>query len=133
MPAEPQDAKQRSVLVVDDDRAIARLLKHNLEDRDTRIVEAGTGFECLNILRQSRVDLLILDIGLPDFNGWGILSLLRLTEPLRRLPVILVTVEPPDYTLVAQFKPDDYIQKPFDMRDLVVRVRKVISASSACH
>jgi DNA-binding response OmpR family regulator len=72
------------------------------------------------------VDLILLDLGLPDFNGWGILSLLRLTEPLRHIPVIVVTVEPPDVALMEKLKPDDYIQKPFDMRDLLMRVRNIV-------
>ena len=83
------------------------------------------------MLHEARVDLIILDLRLPDFNGWGILSLLRLTEPLRHIPVIMVSVEPPNKGLIEKLKPDDYIQKPFDMRDLLMRVRRVIGSRSA--
>ena len=122
---------QPSVLVVDDDRALSTLIRHNLEDTGAQIVEAATGLDCIRILREARIDLILLDIKLPDLNGWGILSLLRLTEPLQRIPVIVVSVEPPDMALMAKFRPDDYIQKPFDMRDLLVRVRRVIDSRSA--
>ena len=123
-------AKKISVLIVDDDQALSKMIRHNLEDTGMEVVEAATGFDCVRILHEGSVDLILLDLGLSDFNGWGILSLLRLTEPLRHIPVIVVTVEPPDRALVEQFRPDDYIQKPFDMRDLLVRVRKVISSKS---
>ncbi len=119
---------QCSVLVVDDDRTISRLIRYNLEDKSTQIFEAATGLECIRILREAVIDLIVLDIRLPDFSGWGILSLLRLTEALRRIPVIMVSVEPPDSAMVAQLRPDDYVQKPFDTRDLVVRIRKVIGS-----
>ncbi len=126
-----RSTKQRSILVVDDDQEIGGLIRRNLEDKSTRVLEATTGLECIRILREATVDLILLDLSLPDFNGWGILSLLRLTEPLRQIPVIVVSVEPPDTTLIETLKPDDYIQKPFDMRDLLMRVRKIIDSRSA--
>ena len=126
-----RSTKQRSILVVDDDRAIGGLIKRNLEDKNTTVLEAATGLECIRILREVTVDLILLDLNLPDFSGWGILSLLRLTEPLRQIPVIVVSVEPPDTALIETLKPDDYIQKPFDMRDLLMRVRKIINSRSA--
>ncbi len=131
METEVHGANRRSVLVVDDDRGTSKLIRRNLEDEDTQVVEAATSLDCIRILHEGRVDLVLLDLRLPDFNGWGILSLLRLAEPLRHIPVIVVSVEPPDTALIEQFRPEDYIQKPFDMRDLLVRVRKVISSRSA--
>ncbi len=128
MQTEVHGANRLLVLVVDDDQALSKLLRHNLEDKDTQVVEAATALECIRILHEVRVDLILLDIRLPDFNGWGILSLIRLTEPLCHIPVIVVSVEPPNTALMEQLKPDDYIQKPFDMRDLLVRVRKVIGS-----
>ena len=131
MQTEVHGANRFSVLVVDDDQEISKLLRRNLEDKDTEVVEAASGFECIRILRQAKVDLILLDVRLPDFNGWGILSLLRLTEPLCHTPVIVVSVEPPDTALIEKLKPDDYIQKPFDMRDLLERVRKIIGSRDA--
>ncbi len=127
---EIHSAKWMSVLVVEDDKAISKLIRHNLEGVDTKVVEAASGLECIKILHQAKVDLILLDLRLPDFNGWGILSLLRLTESLRDIPVIVVSVEPPNTALIEQFSPDDYVLKPFDIRDLLVRVRKVIASKS---
>jgi two-component system alkaline phosphatase synthesis response regulator PhoP len=131
MQRENHGTNRLSVLVVDDDRAISKVIKRNLEDEDTEVVEVATGFDCIRIVHEARVDLILLDLKLPDFNGWGILSLLRLTEPLRHIPVIVVSVEPPNTALMEQFQLDDYIQKPFDMRDLLVRVRKIIDSRRA--
>lgn len=116
------------ILVVEDDREISRLIRHNLENKSTEVIEAATGLDGIRVLREMRVDLVLLDLKLPDFNGWGILSLLRLTEPLRNIPVVVTSIEPPNTALVERLKPNDYIQKPFDMRDLLTRVRKVINS-----
>ncbi len=131
MKPQTHSTERLSVLVVDDDLAISKLIRHNLESIATQVVEAATGLDCLRILHQARVDLILLDIRLPDFNGWGILSLLRLTESLRHIPVIVVSVESPNMALIEQFRPDDYIQKPFDIRDLLVRMKKVVGSVSA--
>ena len=130
METEIHSIKRLSVLVVEDDQEISKLMRCNLEGVDTKVVEAASGFECIKILHHGKVDLILLDLRLPDFNGWGILGLLRMTELLHDIPVIVVSGEPPNTALIEQFSPDDYIQKPFDMRDLLVRVRKVIGSKS---
>lgn len=114
------------VLVVDDDQAIRKLVRHNLECEDMRVVEAANGIDCLNTLRKVQVDLILLDLGLPDFNGWGIVSVLRLTESLSHIPVMVLTAESPNRALMEQFKPDGYIQKPFDIRGLLEEIKRVI-------
>ena len=126
-----QKTGRRSVLVVDDDSEITRMLSHNLGDECVRVITACSGLDCIKILSETKIDLILLDIRLPDFNGWDLLSLFRLTEPLRNIPVILVSVEPPDKTLLSQLKPEGYIQKPFDMCDLLQRVEEIISAHTA--
>jgi DNA-binding response OmpR family regulator len=131
MKTELRKVKGQSILVVDDDRTIGRLIKCNLENRNTRVLETASGFECIKILHKTIVDLIILDIVLPDFNGWGILSLLRLTEQFRLIPVIMISAEPPDKTLIERLRPDDYVQKPFDIRDLLVRLRRCIDSRSS--
>ncbi len=124
-------ANRLLILVVDDDRAVSKLIRYNLETKDVRVIEAATGMDGIRVLSEARVDLVLLDLRLPDFNGWGILSLLRLTESLSHIPVIVISIEPPDTALIAQLRPDEYIQKPFDTRDLLMRVKKVIYTKSA--
>ena len=117
-----------SVLIVDDDQAITGLIRHNLEDTTVGIFEAAGGLECLNILLEKEIDLIILDLRLPDFSGWGILSLLRLTEQFRHMPVIVNSVEPPDANLIKLLKPAQYIQKPFDICTLLACIEKYYRA-----
>ena len=124
-------ARKNSVLVVDDNQEIGRLIRCNLEDKDTRVVQAASALEGIRMLLEAKIDLVFLDLKLPDFSGWGVLSLLRLTEQLCHIPVIMISVEPVNIALLEQFQPDDYIQKPFDIRDLLARARKFIGAKSA--
>src|SRR3990170_8198912 len=114
------------VLAVDDDWAITKLVKMNLENHNTLVTEISTGLDCLKTLREKGADLILLDLRLPDFSGWGILALLRMTPALNHIPVIIVSVEPQDSALVSRFRPDDYIQKPFDVRDLLSRVKRLV-------
>lgn len=112
------------VLTVDDDRKITKLIRVNLASEDIEVVEANSGLECLQRICSERPDLVLLDLHLPDFNGWGILGLLKSTSTLSRIPVIVISVEPPS-AQVGPFSPDDFIQKPFDARELLVRVRRL--------
>ena len=124
-------AGARQVLVVDDDREIGKLIRYNLEDEDTRVFQAASALEGIRILVEAKVDLVLLDLSLPDFSGWGMLSLLRLTEPMRHIPVIVVSVEPADSSLMERLRPEGYVQKPFDMRDLLAQIKRVIGADGA--
>jgi len=128
MPVEIAELNKR-VLVVEDDRAISRLLKHNIEDSATVVTEAPTGLDGIKAISEARVDLVILDLRLPDFDGWGVLSLMKLTRSLCDIPVVIVSVEPPKAELIDRFGPKDYIQKPFDTRDLVTRIHKVMNCT----
>ncbi len=121
---------KRLILVVDDDPGISRLLRYNLEDRDTRVIAAVNGLEGIRLLTEEKIDLLILDIKLPDFSGWGVLSLLRISEVYRRLPVIMISVESAETELVTTYRPDGYLQKPFDVRQLLAMVEEVAPVGS---
>jgi DNA-binding response OmpR family regulator len=118
-----------SVLVVGDDRAMGKLLRQNLEGRNTSVMEATTGIECLEAIRSTQVDLVLLNADLPDYDGWGILSLLRLTDSFKDLPVIVVSENAPSAAMASWLRPDDFILEPFDMRDLVTRVARLSGAS----
>ncbi len=128
MPACLQGPRQHLILVVDGDRELSKLVRCNLEDEDTRVVEATTGLEGIKLLNEGKVDLIVLDIKLPDFSGWGILGLLRMSEAYRWLPVIMASAEPPDNALMGRLKPDSYLRKPFDMRELTAKVAEAIGS-----
>ena len=115
------------VLVVDDDWQMTRLVRANLRSDRVEVAEAGTAEDGLRILRAGGIDLILLDVNLPDMSGWDVLALIRASETLRNIPVIVVSVEPADGALVRRFKPEGYMQKPLDVRALVGRMNRLAS------
>ncbi len=118
-----------SVLVINDDQAESKMLRHNLEDGDTRVIEAPTSSDHTALLNEASVNLVLLDLGQQDLQKRSFPAYLRSARSLRNVPVILLCAEPPTRSLMEQLQPNDCIQKPFDMRDLLARVRNVIAAT----
>lgn len=118
------------LLVVDDDREIRILLSRLLTRRGYRITTAREEHEMRRILLSSRVDLVILDIMLPGKDGLTLCRELRGSKPL---PVIMLTArgEATDRVIGLEVGADDYLAKPFDVRELEARVRAVLRRSSA--
>ncbi|MDA8188805.1 MAG: response regulator [Dehalococcoidales bacterium] len=114
------------VLAVDDDERMRRLLRVNLETEDIEVKEAGTGEECLRLVRDESADLILLDLNLPDGSGWDVLATIRSASESRDIPVIVLSVAPPDASILRRLEPDDFLLKPFDARELTSRVRKVL-------
>ena len=94
------------------------------------IGESSTGKEGMELVDKLSPDVVVLDVKLPDFSGWGILGLLRMSEAYRRLPVIMISVESAETELVTTYRPDGYLQKPFDVRQLLAVAEKVASVES---
>lgn len=116
------------ILVVDDDPQITSLLERYLELQGFEAVSAATGREMHDILARERIDLCVLDVGLPDTDGF------RLTREIREksnLPIIVLSVrnETYDQVLGLEFGADDYVTKPFEPRELVARIRTVLRRS----
>ncbi len=116
------------ILVVDDDREIVRLVRGYLAQAGYEVLVAYDGEEALHVLRQSHPDLLLLDLMLPDRDGWEITRLLRADETVADTPVIMLTarVEDGDKIVGLELGADDYITKPFNPREVVARVRALL-------
>lgn len=116
---------QPHVLVVDDDDEICKLLLRYLGSNGFQVSSAASGAELRSAIRETRVDLILLDLGLPDEDG---LSLLRSIQPEWRGPVIVVSGrgESVERVVGLELGADDYISKPFDLRELLARVRSVL-------
>ena len=126
------ESRPRSqILVVDDDREIVRLLRAYLEQSGFKALAAYDGESALHCLRSERPDLMVLDLMLPDRDGWDITRLVRSDPNLNRLPIIMLTarVEDTDKILGLELGADDYISKPFNPREVVARVRSVLRRS----
>jgi len=115
----------RTVLVVDDESQIRTLLRAYLERAGYAVVEAGTGADALNAVQSVQPHLVLLDVGLPDLDGFEVLRTIRRDSDL---PTILVTARADEVdTLVGLgLGADDYVTKPFSPREVVARVGTVL-------
>ena len=117
--------KNKTILVVDDEERMARFIRLNLEHDGFQVVEAYRGIKALQEYRDSLPDLVLLDVMLPDINGFEVLEMLR---EISNVPVIMLTAkgEEDDRVKGLELGADDYITKPFSPRELVSRVRAVL-------
>jgi len=113
------------ILIVDDEPAISDNIQFVLESEGLETVRVATGLAATPILDEGTIDLIILDIGLPDINGLDLLKEIRRT---RATPVILLTARTAeiDRVLGLEIGADDYIAKPFSPRELAARVKAVL-------
>ncbi len=120
------------ILVADDDKQIVRLLQSYLEQAGFQVLTAYDGETTLRTIRQERPDLVILDLMLPDRDGWDITRTLRSDEKFARLPIIMLTarVEDTDKIVGLELGADDYITKPFNPREVIARMRAVLRRST---
>lgn len=116
------------ILVVDDDKQIARLIRSYLEQAGYQVMVAYDGETALHALRREAPDLVVLDLMLPDRDGWDVTRTVRSDPALAATPIIMVTarVEDTDKIVGLELGADDYVSKPFNPRELVSRVRAVL-------
>ena len=121
------------ILIVDDDPDIVRLVRAYLEKAGFQVLTAHNGETALHILRRDHPALLVLDLMLPDRDGWDITRLVRADASLANLPVIMLTarIDDADKIIGLELGADDYITKPFNPREVVARVRSVLRRSQA--
>jgi DNA-binding response OmpR family regulator len=120
-----------SVLVVDDDPVILRLLQVNFELEGIGVVTAADGEEGLALAQADPPDLVISDIMMPKVNGLELLAALRSAPDTAALPVILLSAKAQvaDVQRGLELGADDYVTKPFDPLELIDRVYKVLAKS----
>jgi two-component system phosphate regulon response regulator PhoB len=121
-------AAEPTVLVVEDETALATLLRYNLEREGYRVVEARDGEEALVVADEENPDLIILDWMLPQISGIEICRRMRGRGRLRNVPIVMLTArgEEPDRIRGLDTGADDYITKPFSMSELLARLRAVM-------
>jgi phosphate regulon transcriptional regulator PhoB len=119
--------QQSRVLVVEDERDVADLIRYNLTKGGYEVVLAPTGADALKQAREVHPDLVLLDIMVPQLNGWEVCRRLKQDVETKHIPVIMVTgrVEEGDKVLGFEMGADDYVTKPFSPRELLARIRAV--------
>jgi two-component system, OmpR family, alkaline phosphatase synthesis response regulator PhoP len=116
------------ILVIDDEANILRLVRDYLVQAGYFVFTASNAETGLHALRYESPDLLVLDLGLPDQDGWDLTRLIRSDRQLAFLPIIMLTarVDDNDRIIGLELGADDYITKPFNPREVVARVRAVL-------
>ena len=117
---------KKNILIVDDERKIREMVKTYLVNEGYYIFEAADGKEALETVKKERIDLVLLDIMMPGMDGYQTLREIRSIH--RKLPVIMLTAkaEEVDKLLGLEMGSDDYITKPFSLRELVARMKAVL-------
>jgi len=121
----------RKVLVVDDERDIVELLTYNLEREGFTVIPAYDGETALAEARTHAPDLILLDLMLPGIQGIEVCKLIRSDPSLNSIPIIMITAKSDeiDRVLGLEMGADDYITKPFSVRELIARIHSVVRRS----
>jgi DNA-binding response OmpR family regulator len=114
------------ILIVEDDRAVARGLEYGLADEGFEVLWAETGQQALDLARERDPHLILLDIRLPDISGFDVCRQLR--SEGKRQPILVLTAldEDLDKVLGLELGADDYVVKPYSLRVLVSRIRALL-------
>jgi len=115
----------RTILMVDDKASVRKLVQEYLVEQGYRVVTADNGQNALHIARNEKPDLILLDIMMPEMDGF---EFVRIFRKEKDTPIILLTakLEETDKVLGLELGADDYVTKPFGMRELLARIRAVL-------
>jgi two-component system KDP operon response regulator KdpE len=124
------EAMNSRILVVDDEERMVRFIRLNLEHDGFVVAAAYRGSQAIQAIRENLPDLVLLDVMLPDIDGFEVLQLIR---EVNSVPVIMLTAkgEEDDRVKGLELGADDYVTKPFSPRELVSRVRAVLRRTEA--
>jgi len=115
---------KENILVVDDEKNIVELLQYNLEKEGYKISAVFSGEQCLENVKTELPDLILLDLMLPEIDGLDVCKFLKNNPQTSHIPIIMLTAkgEETDIVLGLELGADDYIIKPFKVRELLARV-----------
>jgi phosphate regulon transcriptional regulator PhoB len=118
----------KKILIVEDEHDVIKLLKYNLEKEGFRVNYTTDGSLALAEIRRDEPDLIILDLMLPGLDGLEICRQIRRNERYSALPLLMLTArgEESDRVVGLEMGADDYVTKPFSMRELIARVRALL-------
>ena len=117
------------ILVVDDEPEAVELVEFNLKQSGYTVTTAADGAEALKKARSQTPDLIVLDVMLPEMDGFEICKALRLDPATLRIPIIMLTAKAAeiDRVLGLELGADDYLTKPFSTRELLLRIKKILA------
>ena len=120
-----------NVLLVEDEKSITTLIKYNLEKEGFKVYCSETGEDALKIIKEKTPDLVILDWMLPDTSGIDVCRQIKIDKKLKNIPALILTAkgEPDDKIKGLEVGADDYVTKPFNNKELLLRVKSLIKRS----
>lgn len=120
-----------SILLVEDEQSIVTLIKYNLEKEGFKVFCSETGEDALKIIKEKIPDLVILDWMLPDTSGIDVCRQIKIDKKLKNIPVLILTAkgEPDDKIKGLEVGADDYVTKPFNNKELLLRIKSLIKRS----
>jgi len=120
---------QTKILVVDDEADLVETIQFALELEGYNVLVASNGEEGLNVARQEKPDLILLDLMLPKLDGYKVCRLLKFDERYKHIPILMLTArtQEKDKILGKETGANEYITKPFDMDALIARVKFYLS------
>ena len=121
----------KKILVVDDEKDLVELIAFNLEQEGYTVFKAWDGEQAMELVRTIKPDLIVLDLMLPGLSGFDICRRLRSKAETEHMPIVMVTAKGQDVDKIVglELGADDYITKPFSVRELVARVRAILRRS----
>ncbi|MER3525237.1 MAG: DNA-binding response regulator [Ignavibacteria bacterium] len=124
---------KKTILVVDDEKDILDLLTYNLQKAGYAVLTARDGTEALQQAHRRLPDLILLDVMLPEMDGWEVCKELKRDPPTAGIPVVFLTAKDTEFdeVLGLELGADDYIAKPIALRSLLARVRAAIRRREA--
>ena len=129
----PMNANLKCILCVEDEPEMIDLIRVILGRRGFEVKGAAGGVEGLKMIRQEPPDLVLLDLMMPDMDGWEVYQQMKADEKTKHIPVIVVTAKAQSIDKVLGLhiaKVDDYITKPFSPQDLMNSVDKVLKSKA---
>ena len=118
----------QTILVIEDEIHIQELIKYNLEKNNFDVTLADNGIDGLNQIMREEYDLVLLDLMLPGLDGLEICKRIRANKKTRRIPIIMLTAKSEEFDKVLglELGADDYMTKPFSVKELIARIRAAL-------
>jgi two-component system, OmpR family, alkaline phosphatase synthesis response regulator PhoP len=122
-------SKDPFILFIEDERPMLELVRQSVKMAGYTVTGATSGREGLDLMKQKKPDLLLLDLMMPGINGWDVYRSMKADASLADVPVIVITakIPPADLVIVQGLPPaEDYITKPFDIASLIRAIEKLL-------
>ena len=120
----------QKILVIDDSRLVVVMLRDGLENHGYAVLTASDGQEGLQMVKQDRPDLIILDLQMPTMDGYDFVNELEKIQSVRTIPVIMLTADETSHVLIRMKAVNGCLQKPVHVAELVSKIRECLSESS---